>query len=215
MGVAYSASRKAARHWNATQRAIRHIEKCKPAKKPLVLNEQSSELEKELLKRNPELEKRVTSFSIESHGVKDSILPEGFEYVSKSSRKLPQRTDLGNPIPPPFIDFGFAVPDNIPKGKLTMRQAIHLVKSHQLKQKNSEELAAEYNLDSTLVNSISKYFSLFEREEGQIWVPHSEKKTSPEKQLLDSPITSEDELASPEGISRYIRMNELDTKPQH
>ncbi|BHF59845.1 hypothetical protein SprV_0100280600 [Sparganum proliferum] len=150
MGVAFSAARKAARHWNATHRAIRHLEKSKHVKKPLILNEHLSEIEKELLERNPELEKRVTSFSIESRGVKDSILPEGFHYVSKSSRKLPQRTDLGSPIPPPFIDFGFAVPDHIPKGKLTMRQAINLVKSHQLKQKSSEELAVEYNLDPNL-----------------------------------------------------------------
>nr|VZI37938.1 unnamed protein product [Spirometra erinaceieuropaei] len=215
MGVAYSAARKAARHWNATHRAIRHLEKSKHVKKPLILNEHLSEIEKELLERNPELEKRVTSFSIESRGVKDSILPEGFQYVSKSSRKLPQRTDLGNPIPPPFIDFGFAVPDHIPKGKLTMRQAINLVKSHQLKQKSSEELAVEYNLDPNLANSISKYFSLFEREQGQIWVPHSGKTISPEKQLLDAPIACEDERIPPEGVSRYIRMNDLDTKLQN
>lgn len=49
------------------------------------------------------------------------------------------------------MDFGFAVPEFIPKGKITMRQAINMVKSYQLKEKTVPQLADEYALDVSMV----------------------------------------------------------------
>ncbi len=93
MGSAVSSTRRALRNWNATNRAIRQLDKTanrRQSPKPFQMNASAKELEKELLQRNPELEKKVLSFNITSQGVKKSILPEGFDYVPKSKRKLPQ-----------------------------------------------------------------------------------------------------------------------------
>ena len=56
--------------------------------------------------------------------------------------------------------------------------------------------------------SICKYFALFEREDAKIWVPPTE--SEEKKVLLDTPIYKEDDRISDDGVSRYIRLHDLD-----
>ncbi|KAL5972012.1 NADH dehydrogenase ubiquinone 1 alpha subcomplex assembly factor 4 [Taenia solium] len=211
MGVAVSSAKRAVRNWNATNRAIRYIDKAENRRKEAShgsrVEKPSSQYEKAVFERDARLEERVSSFDIASEGIKKSILPEGFDYVPKSDRKLPQRFELGNPLPPPHMDFGFAVPECTPKGKITMRQAINMIKSYQLREKTVPQLADEYGLDVSMVASVCKYFSLFERDAFDTWVPPTGSKDK--KTLLDTPIYQEDERLTDEGVSRYLRLHEL------
>nr|CDS23597.1 Aminotransferase class V pyridoxal phosphate binding site [Echinococcus granulosus] len=208
MGVAVSSAKRAVRNWNATNRALRYLEKTETKRKAdlsgLRVEKNSNGYEMALVERDAQLEGRVTSFDIISERIKKSILPEGFDYVPKSSRKLPQRFEGGSPLPPPHIDFGFAIPEVIPKGKITMQQAINMIKSYQLKEKTVPQLADEYDLD---VASVCKYFALFERDACNVWVPPTESKDN--KALLDAPIYQEDERLIDEGASRYTRLHKL------
>uniref|UniRef100_A0A915EWB8 Prokaryotic-type class I peptide chain release factors domain-containing protein n=1 Tax=Echinococcus canadensis TaxID=519352 RepID=A0A915EWB8_9CEST len=215
MGVVVSSAKRAVRNWNATNRAIRYLEKTETKRKAalsgLRVEKNSNEYEMALVERDAQLEGRVTSFDITNERIKKSILPEGFDYVPKSSRKLPQvylkcldhRFEGGSPLPPPHIDFGFAIPEVIPKGKITMRQAINMIKSYQLKEKTVPQLADEYDLAVSVVASVCKYFALFERDASNVWVPPTESKDK--KALLDAPIYQEDERLIDEGASRYTR----------
>ena len=170
MGIAVSNTRRALRNWNATNRAIKYLDKtaAKRQTTPSRLNIEESykELDKSLYEKNIALEQRVMGFDIKSEGVKKSILPEEFDYVPKSTRKLPkviyslilssvfiQRIEIGNPIPPPYVELGFAIPECIPKGKITLKQAINMIKSYQLKDKSVEQLAVDYDLDVQMVRS--------------------------------------------------------------
>ncbi|EUB55547.1 hormone-regulated proliferation-associated protein [Echinococcus granulosus] len=159
MGVAVSSAKRAVRNWNATNRALRYLEKTETKRKAdlsgLRVEKNSNGYEMALVERDAQLEGRVTSFDIISERIKKSILPEGFDYVPKSSRKLPQRFEGGSPLPPPHIDFGFAIPEVIPKGKITMQQAINMIKSYQLKEKTVPQLADEYDLDVSMVCFLS------------------------------------------------------------
>ncbi|KAL5111441.1 hypothetical protein TcWFU_001735 [Taenia crassiceps] len=110
------------------------------------------------------------------------------------------RFELGSPLSPPHVEFGFAVPELIPKGKITMRQAIDMIRSYQLKEKTVPQLADEYGLD------VSMFFSLFERDAFNAWVPPTGSKDK--KTLLDTPIYQDEQLTD-EGVSRYIRLHEL------
>ncbi|CDS38335.1 Aminotransferase class V pyridoxal phosphate binding site [Echinococcus multilocularis] len=208
MGVAVSSAKRAVRNWNATNRAIRYLEKTETKRKAalngLRVEKNSNEYEMTLVERDAQLEGRVTSFDITSERIKKSILPEGFDYVPKSSRKLPQRFEGGSPLPAPHFDFGFAIPEVIPKGKITMRQAINMIKSYQLREKTVPQLADEYDLDMA---SVCKYFALFERDASNVWVPPTESKDK--KALLDAPIYQEDERLIDEGASRYTRLHKL------
>ncbi|KAM7540450.1 hypothetical protein Aperf_G00000042432 [Anoplocephala perfoliata] len=164
MGAAVSSVKRAVRHWNATNRAIKHLEKEAKFREGASFQPKGVrnlyETNPSLHEKDVSLEKRVSSFNVISEGIKKNILPEGFDYVPNSSRKLPQRFEIGSPIPPPHIEFGFAIPEVIPKGKITMAQAINLVKSHQLNIKTVPQLAEEYSLDPTLVCFYSFLFTL-------------------------------------------------------
>lgn len=94
MGAAVSSAKRAIRNWNAANRAIKHLDREakfreKASFRPKVLRNlyDSNSL---LHEKNASLEERVSSFNIISEGVKRSILPEGFNYVPNSTRKLPQ-----------------------------------------------------------------------------------------------------------------------------
>ncbi|VDO04056.1 unnamed protein product [Rodentolepis nana] len=158
MGVAASSAKRAVRNWNATNRAIKRLDKEakmreKAVNRPKITPKQQGE-DNLLHAKNDNLEKRVFSLDIKSEGVKKNILPEGFDYVPNSTRKLPQRFEVGSPIPDPRIEFGFAIPDVIPKGSITISQAINMIKCYQLNIKTIPQLSEEYDLDPQIVTSI-------------------------------------------------------------
>uniref|UniRef100_A0A5K3F7D2 RF_PROK_I domain-containing protein n=1 Tax=Mesocestoides corti TaxID=53468 RepID=A0A5K3F7D2_MESCO len=166
-----------------------------------------SNFEKSIHEKNVSLEKNVLLFDIASQEIKKSILPEGFDYVPKSKRKLPQRFELGSPIPPPHIEFGFAIPECIPKGRITMKQAVDLIKNYQTKSKTISQLAFDHELDVSMVSAVCKYFSLFERDAVNVWVPPL---TSTEKkELLDTPVYQEDDQLAGDGVARLTKLREL------
>nr|CDS28298.1 Aminotransferase class V pyridoxal phosphate binding site [Hymenolepis microstoma] len=196
MGAAASSAKRAVKNWNATNRAIKHLDKEARMREKAVHRSKitpKQQGENHLLHaKNDNLEKRVSSFDIKSEGVKKTILPE-----------------VGSPIPDPRIEFGFVIPDVIPKGKITISQAINMIKCYQLNVKTIHQLSEEYDLDPQIVTSICKYFTLFECESARVWVPPS--KSTEGKTLLDEPIYQEDERITDDGVSRYIRLHELES----
>lgn len=94
MGAAASSARRAVRNWNATNRAIRHLDREAKARekaaRSLKLTYNQNEADPIIHAKNDSLENRVHQFDIKSEGIKKNILPEGFDYVPKSTRKLPQ-----------------------------------------------------------------------------------------------------------------------------
>ncbi|VDM34457.1 unnamed protein product [Hydatigera taeniaeformis] len=140
---------------------------------------------------------RFASFDIASEGVKSSILPEGFNYVPKSNRKLPQ-SDASSPS-------CFRVLEFIPEGKITIQQAVDMIRSYQLEGKTVFQLAEDYDPDKSMVASVCRYFALFERDDSDVWVPPRGSKDT--KTLLDTPIYEEDEQIADEGTSRRLRLH--------
>lgn len=89
-----------------------------------------------------------------------------------------------------------------------MKQAIEMIKCFQLNTKTVSQLAEEYQLELQVVENVCKYFALFECESARVWIPAS--KSKEEKVLLDEPIYQEDERIPEEGVSRFIRLHELE-----
>lgn len=94
MGNIAPAFKRAIRKWDATNRAIKYLDKAsaknRTSQNHAIKNAAIYDVNEKLLQRQPELEEKVSSFNITSQVLKKNILPEGFDYVPKSSRKLPQ-----------------------------------------------------------------------------------------------------------------------------
>ncbi|TGZ74531.1 hypothetical protein CRM22_000880 [Opisthorchis felineus] len=199
MGQALASVKRFVRNFDVEHRAMKYIEKSSkravaapkhPGTPPIQLSHGQLE---DLFSHNPELDRRVDKFDITSAPVKDGILPESVNYVKESKRRLPQKVYGQDPFPEPHIDFGFIVPDSVPKGRLTMRQAVNLIKAYQTKQSTIEELALSNNMDRRNVEAIVEHFMLFTVPSAQFWMPPSLLSDIAEKQnLLDQPVETTD-----------------------
>lgn len=142
-----------------------------------------------LFSHNPDLDHRVDKLNILSSPIKEGILPDGSDYVKESTRRLPQKIESFDPFPEPHIDFGFVVPESIPTGRITMRQAVNMIKAYQLQENTIDELMQSTTLEKDKVEAILKHFMLFTVPSQGYWMPPG---LLPElegsSQLLDKPI---------------------------
>ncbi|TNN19233.1 Peptide chain release factor 1 isoform 1 [Schistosoma japonicum] len=191
MGKVLSSVRRFVTSYNLEDRVIKHLEANKhglklPPRHPgtvLVTDEHYEELSMQ----NPKLDKNVNSLEVVSRTLTKGILPEGIEYVDNTTRKFPKKYDGFDPYPVPSKDFGFIVPESVPRGRLAMRQAVELIKSHQKGVSSVDSLSESYFLSEEKIKQILGHFSLFEAYGKQVWVPMSQQSGH----LLDAPISNE------------------------
>ncbi|CAH8526469.1 unnamed protein product [Schistosoma rodhaini] len=98
MGKVMSSARRLILNFNVEDRAMKHLEVNKnvfkaPPKHPGTITIVDERYEK-LSAHNPELDKNVDSLGIVAKSLNKGILPEGTEYVSKTTRKLPQTLEV-------------------------------------------------------------------------------------------------------------------------
>ncbi|CAH8509972.1 unnamed protein product [Schistosoma rodhaini] len=217
MGKVMSSARRFILNFNVEDRAMKHLEVNKnvfkaPPKHPGTITIVDERYEK-LSAHNPELDKNINSLGIVAKSLNKGILPEGMEYVSKTTRKLPQKYDGISPYPPPSEDFGFIVPESVPEGRLTMRQAIKLISTHQKNVTDVGSLSESFSLDKEKTKQILDYFSLFEVPAKGIWTPPSQQS---EQKLLDEAVSDEqndlENLGGNEYIQRKTVLKQLNTK---
>ncbi|TPP63547.1 Peptide chain release factor 1 [Fasciola gigantica] len=195
MGKALSTARRFVRNFDVESRAMKRIEKNKTmaVAAPKHPNSATPDLDdhsfKQLFTHNPELDHRVDRFDIRSAGIKKGILPEGVDYVPESTRRLPQKVYGTEPFPDPYREFGFVVPEIVPRGRLTMRQAVDLIKAFQTKAATIEQLSETYNVEQEKISAIVDYFVLFTQPSRGLWIsPMLMPGISEEIKLLDEPI---------------------------
>ncbi|CAH8512039.1 unnamed protein product [Schistosoma bovis] len=218
MGKVMSMARRFIINYNVEERAMKYLEVNKnvfkaPPKHPGTVSVVDERYEK-LSAHNPELDKNVNSLGIVAKSLNKGILPEGMEYVSKTTRKLPQKYAGIYPYPPPSEDFGFVVPESVPEGRLTMRQAVKLIATHQKSAADIDSLSELFSLDKEKTKQILDYFSLFEVPDKGIWTPPSMQQS--ELKLLDEAVSYEqndlEDLGGNEYIQRKTVLKQLNRK---
>ncbi|CAH8494642.1 unnamed protein product [Dicrocoelium dendriticum] len=195
MGKVVSTIKRAVRNFDVERRAIKYIERSatRPEAAPKHPNTHrpiwSQDAVSKLFQRNPDLDNRVDKLNIRSCPIKKGILPDGTDYVKQSTRRLPQRIEGSDPFPEPHIDYGFVVPESIPTGRITMRQAVNMIKAHQLQENTIDELAQSTTLEKDKVEAIVNHFMLFTIPSKGYWMPPSLLPGLTESsQLLDKPV---------------------------
>ncbi|CAI2727168.1 unnamed protein product [Schistosoma spindalis] len=205
-------------NYNVEDRAMKYLEVNKnvfkaPPKHPGTILMVDERYEK-LSAHNPELDKNVNTLGIVAKSLDKGILPEGMEYVSKTTRKLPQKYYGIYPYPPPSEDFGFIVPESVPEGRLTMRQAVKLIATHQKSVTDVDSLSELFSLDKEKTEQILDYFSLFEVPAQGVWTPPSMQQS--EQKLLDEAVSIEENdlenLGGNEYIQRKMVLEQLNRK---
>ncbi|THD21059.1 putative hormone-regulated proliferation-associated 20 kDa protein short form [Fasciola hepatica] len=213
MGKALSTARRFVRNFDVESRAMKRIEKNKTmaVAAPKHPNSATPDLDdhsfKQLFTHNPDLDRRVDRFDIRSAGIKKGILPEGVDYVPESTRRLPQKVYGREPFPDPYREFGFVVPEIVPRGRLTMRQAVDLIKAFQTKAATIEQLSETYNVEQEKISAIVDYFVLFTQPSRGLWIsPMLMPGISEEIKLLDEPIgidhVGDDEIGGAVHVAR-------------
>ncbi|KAK4469911.1 hypothetical protein MN116_007414 [Schistosoma mekongi] len=215
MGVVSSLVRRFVINYNVEDRAIKYLEANKHSfksspKHPGTISVTDERYE-ELSSHNPNLDKNVNSLEVVSRTLTKGILPEGMGYVNETTRKFPKKYDGFNPYPMPSKDFGFIVPESVPRGRLVMRQAVELIKSHQKGVSSVDTLSESYCLGKEKTKQVLDYFSLFEVYEGKVWAPMSQQS----EHLLDEPVSNErneEVYAENEYSQRKIALKHLNVK---
>ncbi|CAH8841409.1 unnamed protein product [Trichobilharzia szidati] len=178
-------------NFDVENRALRHLEKTKDVAKAAPKHPGTAvvvdERYEKLSSHNPKLDADINSFEIKSETITEGILPSGVNYVKNSTRKLPQKVTSFDPYPTPHEEFGFIVPETVPKGKLTMRQAVELMKSYQTGTESADNLSKTYNIDKDKMEHILQHFSLFGVADERIWMP-THLLSLPEQKLLSEPV---------------------------
>ncbi|XP_046407164.1 protein NDUFAF4 homolog [Ischnura elegans] len=161
MGAAVSAVSRRIQRFNIENRAHREISKEKPTPAPAYPTT-IREIER-IVKENPE--------AIEEQAKKNKDLDERLKVVYLKSYDIkPEKTlDSGKPLPanrstPEETDFGFLEPKMVPRGKVTLRQALKFIAEYQSDPKVSSiaNIASQNNISESMTENIVKYFRTFE-----------------------------------------------------
>ncbi|XP_019298443.1 NADH dehydrogenase [ubiquinone] 1 alpha subcomplex assembly factor 4 [Panthera pardus] len=175
MGAAVS---RAIRNFNLENRAEREISKMKPS--PAPRHPSTKSLLREQMSHHPEIKGEVAR--------KDDKLLSFLRDVyvdSKDPVSSVQVTDAGKRQEPKEFrlvkgqDFNMMSIKNIPKGKISIVEALTLLNNHKLYPETwtAEKIAEEYCLEQKDVKSLLKYFVTFEVK----IIPPEDKKAIPSK----------------------------------
>ncbi|XP_003986443.1 NADH dehydrogenase [ubiquinone] 1 alpha subcomplex assembly factor 4 [Lynx rufus] len=175
MGAAVS---RAIRNFNLENRAEREISKMKPS--PAPRHPSTKSLLREQMSHHPEIKGEVAR--------KDDKLLSFLRDVyvdSKDPVSSVKVTDAGKRQEPKEFrlvkgqDFNMMSIKNIPKGKISIVEALTLLNNHKLYPETwtAEKIAEEYCLEQKDVKSLLKYFVTFEVK----IIPPEDKKAIPSK----------------------------------
>lgn len=138
------------------------------------VRDQPKEVKQSLEEKDDMLLERLRSVYVTS----EDVTPEHKTTTSNPERPLPRdRTVMSTP------DYGYFEPKSVPYGKVTLRDAIEVIKHHQENPKlwTAKKLADEYRLSAELTEKVLRYFRLFE-----LVVPANEKAKDATRALLHS-----------------------------
>ncbi|KAG8223066.1 hypothetical protein J437_LFUL002014 [Ladona fulva] len=163
MGLIVSSLTRRIKSFNIENRAHREISKEKPSPAPRYpstakeierIMKENPEIVNQHLQKNEELYERLKEVYLTSQDIK--IEPKK---VAEGTRPLPL-----NRSAPEDTDFGFPEPSMLPKGRITLRQALKLISDYQSdpSSKPISAIAAEHNLGVEMTENIVKYFKTFE-----------------------------------------------------
>ncbi|XP_028636894.1 NADH dehydrogenase [ubiquinone] 1 alpha subcomplex assembly factor 4 [Grammomys surdaster] len=153
---------RAFRNFNVEQRAEREISKRKPSMAPKhrstrgLLQEHLSqypEIEEEVSRKDNKLLSLLRDVYVDS---KDPVPSLRVKDVVQQQEPKEFRLPIGNHFNKNIMD--------IPKGKITVVEALTLLNNHKLSPETwtAEKIAQEYHLELKDVNSLLKYFVTFE-----------------------------------------------------
>lgn len=150
---------RAVRNFNLENRAEREISKVKPSAAPRhpsgrsVLREQTGEIKREIAQKNDKLLSLLKDVYVDSKDPVSSLQVKDAETLQEPKEfRLPKGHHFGMDI------------KNIPKGKISIVEALTLLNNHKLHPETwtAEKIAQEYHLKLEDVNSLLKYFVTFE-----------------------------------------------------
>ncbi|KAM5285936.1 NADH dehydrogenase [ubiquinone] 1 alpha subcomplex assembly factor 4 [Hipposideros larvatus] len=150
---------RAIRNFNLENRAEREISKMKPS--PAPRHPSTKSLLREQMSAHPDIKQEIDR--------KDDKLLSLLKDVYVDSKDPVQAKDAGTrPEPkeyrlPKGNHFDMNI-ENIPKGKISIVEALTLLNNHKLYPETwtAEKIAKEYHLEQKDVNSLLKYFVTFE-----------------------------------------------------
>ncbi|KAM6181368.1 NADH dehydrogenase [ubiquinone] 1 alpha subcomplex assembly factor 4 [Erethizon dorsatum] len=153
---------RALRNFNLENRAEREISKVKPSTAPRhpstrsVLREQMSDhpqIKRDIARKNEKLLSLLKDVYVDSKDPVSSLMVKDAETQQEPKEfRLPKGHHFGMDI------------KNIPKGKISIVEALTLLNNHKLYPETwtAEKIAQEYHLKLEDVNSLLKYFVTFE-----------------------------------------------------
>ena len=124
-----------------------------------------------------------------------------FQIVS-AKRPLPQsRQQHDNDL-----EFGFLIPDTIPPGRCSIKQALEFIVAHNMDEKThtAEKVAADYMLDKEVTTNILTHFhsllmQIPKQDTPEIGATSSKKLSQQVGKFLDSPLMKESPAKPPSG----------------
>ncbi|GJQ81581.1 hypothetical protein Trydic_g9956 [Trypoxylus dichotomus] len=174
MGKILSLITKPVRDFNIEARAHAVISKEKPSVAPRHKVDQENyermlkdypDTLKESLKKNEQLDKHLKNVFLTSHD------PVSKDEIAKTKINSEKPLPLDRTTQPDF-EYGFYEPKRIPLGKVTLRKALQFISEHHVdaKTNNATKIAEEYLLPEKTVESILRYFKMYE-----LYIPQERK----------------------------------------
>ncbi|GAB5571736.1 NADH dehydrogenase [ubiquinone] 1 alpha subcomplex assembly factor 4 [Prionailurus iriomotensis] len=172
---------RAIRNFNLENRAEREISKMKPS--PAPRHPSTKSLLREQMSHHPEIKGEVARKDDKLLSFLRDVYVDSKDPVSSVKRSVV--TDAGKRQEPKEFrlvkgqDFNMMSIKNIPKGKISIVEALTLLNNHKLYPETwtAEKIAEEYCLEQKDVKSLLKYFVTFEVK----IIPPEDKKAIPSK----------------------------------
>jgi len=169
MGKILSSLSRPLRNYNIENRAIKQISKPKPTPAPRhpstvkhLEATRAAPSSKEFVKIPPEHLERLKKVYVTSE---DPVV-----HASDSESEKKKRPKSKEYLEEP--EYGYMEPEVIPKGKLSMRQAVELITRHQSEPErwNADLIAKEYRLDLGITQKVLFYYRAYE-----LWLPPTDR----------------------------------------
>ena len=174
--------------YNAESRAMKLLDKIQNSDKPLITSPKHPPTEKfleELIQKHPEIMESVKKTpkeiieGVNKIKIKATIVPSDFNVKEESdesrfiAKLLPERRRKMH-----LSEMGVKDPDKVPVGKLSLREAIQLIKAHTMEPENFsvEKIAKVHDLELHDVENVLDYFKPF-------WIYRPEGSTVPKNKM--------------------------------
>ncbi|CAH0553983.1 unnamed protein product [Brassicogethes aeneus] len=161
MGKALSVVKNPFKNFNVESRAHKVISQAKPKPAPKYKADEATldklikeypEVYEESQKKNPELNKYLKNVYVTSQNENPKV-PEN------PNRPLPANRSAVD-----IYEFGFQDPENVPLGKISLRNALQFITNHQADPiaATSQSIAKEHSIPEETVKNVLNYFKVYE-----------------------------------------------------